>query len=107
MAESKVNRIVVTHLEEVAEAGAGSFVVPAPQSGYRVVSAFLYPEGSPYANLDLWTACPFNELDANSRPYQPFLDRVRFNYRVTGASSLVGQVIYERSDEPDVGDVFR
>lgn len=107
MCNSEVNRIVVTHAESVAEAGSGSFVVPAPQKGYRVVSAFLYAEGTPLSRLATWGAAPGNQLDGDFQPVQPFLDKVTFYYVVTDASDLVAQVIYERSDEPDVTDVFR
>lgn len=102
MAESKVNRLVVTHGADESGAGTGTFTVTAPQDGYRVVSAFLTVEGVSITALDSWGAVPGNTLDSNFQPVRPYLDKVQFNYELSGAAMVVGTVIFERADEPDV-----
>lgn len=102
MCKSDVNRLVVTHSVDESGAGTGNFTVTAPQSGYRVVSAFLNVEGASITTLDSWGAVPSNVLDSNFQPVHPYLDRVMFNYELSGAATVVGVVIFERADEPDV-----
>lgn len=101
MCKSDVQRLVVSHAVDEPGAASGNFTVTAPSPGYRVVHAHLAVEGALASVLTaeqhylLRTA----DVDGNASPY---VNKVQFNYTVSNGATVIGEVIFERSDEPDV-----